>query len=152
MGRLPARLSPRGAPRSAGAVLFLLLLIVLRATDKSWPDAGAVAARRQLISSSRSGCDAEISRDEGYSASSTFGRSSITLPAAISRSDVTTSLLLESTSGRAPLSNCLARLAAPSTSSKRLETLSRQSSTVILAIIRQFSGLAAPVSTRIAGA
>jgi hypothetical protein len=61
-----------------------------------------------------------------------------TFPEAISRKAVTTSLLSESTSGRAPLRSCLARRAAPKTSSKRLGIFSRQSSTVIRAIYSIF--------------
>jgi len=57
-----------------------------------------------------------------------------TLPSAISRRAITTSRLSELTSGLDPLRSCRARFAARATSSKRLETLSRQSSTVILAI------------------
>ena len=57
----------------------------------------------------------------------------MTLPAAISRSAVTTSLLSLSTRGRAPLRSCLARRAPLNTNSKRLGIFSRQSSTVILA-------------------
>ena len=57
-----------------------------------------------------------------------------TFPAAISRSAVTISRLSESTSGLAPFKSCRARSEAIITSSKRLETLSKQSSTVILAI------------------
>src|SRR5208282_5037562 len=78
------------------------------------------------------------------------GSSIVTLPAAISRNAVTTSLLSDSTSGRAPLSNCLARRAAPSTSSKRLGMFARQSSTVIRAIRGQLSGARRFLSTRAA--
>src|SRR5208282_3879236 len=76
------------------------------------------------------------------------GSSIVTLPAAISRNAVTTSLLSDSTSGRAPLSSCLARRAAPSTSSKRLGMFSRQSSTVIRAIRHQLSGAPPLLSTQ----
>src|SRR5262245_19074964 len=58
-----------------------------------------------------------------------------TFVSAISRNAVTISLLSESTSGRAPFNSCLARRAPSSTSSKRLGTCSRQSSTVIRAIV-----------------
>src|SRR5262249_51218593 len=58
-----------------------------------------------------------------------------TLVSAISRSAVTISLLSESTRGRAPFRSCLARRAPSNTSSKRLGTCSRQSSTVIRAMI-----------------
>ena len=59
-------------------------------------------------------------------------------PAAISRRAITISRLSDSTTGLAPKS-CFARIDASITNSKRLETLSKQSSTVILAIL-QYSG------------
>src|SRR5262249_22271610 len=64
-----------------------------------------------------------------------------TFSSATSRSAVTMSLLSESTSGRAPFKSCFARRAASSTSSNRLGTLSRQSSTVIRAIPRKLSDI-----------
>jgi hypothetical protein len=54
--------------------------------------------------------------------------------AAISRSATTTSRLFATTHGLAPLMSCFARMEASMTSSKRLETLPKQSSTVILAM------------------
>jgi hypothetical protein len=67
-----------------------------------------------------------------------FGLANRTLPAAISRRAVTMSRLSDTTSGLAPFKSCLVRVAAINTSSKRLETLSKQSSTVILAIVLHF--------------
>src|SRR6266536_1946038 len=57
-----------------------------------------------------------------------------TFPAAISRSAITISRFFDSTSGLAPFKSCFARIDASNTRSKRLETLSKQSSTVILAM------------------
>jgi hypothetical protein len=56
-----------------------------------------------------------------------------TLLAAISLNAVTISRLSVSINGRPPANSCLARLDASMTSSKRFETFSRQSSTVIRA-------------------
>jgi hypothetical protein len=58
-----------------------------------------------------------------------------TLAAAISRKATTTSRLSDSTSGLAPLKSCLARFEASMTSSKRLDTWFKQSSTVIRDIL-----------------
>ena len=97
---------------------------------------------------SRSRSASANTRVRQWSGAQLSGSSIVTLPAAISRSAVTTSLLSDSTNGRAPLSNCFARRAAPSTSSKRLGMFSRQSSTVIRAIARQLSGVPLLLSTR----
>jgi hypothetical protein len=64
----------------------------------------------------------------------TRGRAQRTLPAAISRSAITISRLSDSMSGLAPFKSCFARMDARNTRSKRLVTLSKQSSTVILAM------------------
>lgn len=63
-----------------------------------------------------------------------LGTAHRTLAAAISRRAITISRLFDSTSGLAPFASCRARFEASITSSKRLETLPKQSSTVILAI------------------
>jgi len=97
---------------------------------------------------SRSRSASANTRVRQWSGAQLSGSSIVTLPSAISRSAVTTSLLSDSTNGRAPLSNCFARRAAASTSSKRLGMLSRQSSTVIRAIARQLSGVPLRLSTR----
>lgn len=57
-----------------------------------------------------------------------------TLLAAISRNAITISRLSDDTRGLAPFRSCFARTDATCTRSKRLETLSKQSSTVILAM------------------
>jgi hypothetical protein len=59
-----------------------------------------------------------------------------TFPSAISLKATTTSRLSEAMRGFAPLKSCLARLDASMTSSKRLETFLKQSSTVIRDMIR----------------
>src|SRR3990170_1857749 len=58
----------------------------------------------------------------------------MTSPAAISRRQVTISLLSVSTRGRAPSRSCLARFAATKTSSKRFGIFLMQSSTVTRAM------------------
>ena len=60
-----------------------------------------------------------------------------TFPAAISRRAMTMSRLSDCISGLAPFRSCFARIDAIITSSKRLETLTKLSSTVILAIGNQ---------------
>ncbi len=65
-----------------------------------------------------------------------FGTANRTLPAAISRSAVTTSRLSDAMSGCAPFKSCRVRIAAMITRSKRLGTFFKQSSMVILAIDR----------------
>src|SRR5262249_32570481 len=75
-------------------------------------------------------------RRSGEAAHSSY--CSRTFVSATSRSAVTISLLSDSTSGRAPFNSCFARRAASSTSSKRLGTCSKQSSTVMRAMIEAF--------------
>lgn len=72
----------------------------------------------------------------GASAHQLSGVAQRTFPAATSRSAITISRLSDSIAGLAPFKSCLARMEASFTSSKRLETLSKQSSTVILAITK----------------
>jgi hypothetical protein len=63
-----------------------------------------------------------------------LGTAHRTFAAAISRRAITTSRLSATMSGLAPFASCRARFEASITSSKRLETLPKQSSTVILAM------------------
>jgi hypothetical protein len=64
-----------------------------------------------------------------------LGAAQRTFPAAISRKAITISRLSDVTRGLAPFRSCFARIDASCTSSKRLATLSKQSSTVILAMV-----------------
>src|SRR5262245_56512647 len=82
----------------------------------------------------QSGCYARLPQVVNYSAGSGLGTAHRTLPAAISRSAMTTSRLSDFMQGFAPFWSCRTRMEASRTRSKRLETRSRQSSTVILAI------------------
>lgn len=77
---------------------------------------------------------ASLRKEPGVLLAQSSGGAQRTLFAAISRSATTISRLSETTRGFDPFNSCRARCEASMTSSKRLETLSKQSSTVILAI------------------
>jgi len=84
------------------------------------------------------GTDRSITMEKSEPVASTrqvWGIALRTLPAAISRRAITISRLFDFISGLAPFKSCFARTDASVTSSKRLETLSKQSSTVILAMV-----------------
>src|SRR6185437_1892503 len=83
----------------------------------------------------------------GVSVSSNI--STVTLPAAISRSATTVGLSFsQATVGSAPFARRRARCAASSTSWNRLSTFDRQSSTVLRAMAQYFKGGDAPRRTR----
>ena len=89
---------------------------------------GSTSHRTALPKGSGGGLDRRWSMRHG------LGTAHRTFAAAISRRAMTTSRLSATMSGLAPFASCRARFEASITSSKRLETLPKQSSTVILAI------------------
>ena len=125
--------------RSFGPFLLAAFMLALggctsmqsTSESRAWADAEQMIV---VVTPDWNAPNGELRRYERAGRSEAWRQVGETTPAAISRSEVTTSLFAVSTRGREPRRSCLARLTATVASRNRFSTISRQSSTVTLAI------------------